>query len=186
MQHLAGKYVFNSACTNKHTNNIGKINRGQEQTKVHGPLLKLLSGHCSHHFGLRTYASQTYPQLNSSKRPQLPLVIPAIFSSVHPIFSAHRWHPLIPKLKFLCNFCSGLTITCPSVVKAQETLHCGPGQRHRHSPGIPWTWRTYAEACCAQNHGACHAQYVQAMGTWNPCLSSHWVFCIWNLGLQES
>jgi hypothetical protein len=24
------------------------------------------------------------------------------------------------------------------------------------------------------------------MGTWNPCLSSHWVFCIWNLGLQES
>ena len=68
MQHFAGKYVFNSVCSNRHTNKIGKIK------DMHRQVVRLLSSYCGHHFGLRTYASQTYFQLNKSNRPQLPLV----------------------------------------------------------------------------------------------------------------
>ena len=53
MQYVAGKYVFNSVCLHKQTeNNISKTKKGQKQTMKNRLLLKLFSGLCSHTFGL--------------------------------------------------------------------------------------------------------------------------------------
>ena len=66
MQHVAGKHVFDSACTHEHTNrqNICRL------------LLKLFSGHCRHHFGLQTYGLQTYPQTEQIKAPPATFRVP--------------------------------------------------------------------------------------------------------------
>ena len=92
---------------------------------------------------------------------------------------AHRWQP-----------CSGLTITCSSAVKAQETLHCGPGQqRHRMPSPFPWRGR-HGEHML--RHAAPRIMVPAMPNTSRPWASeihvflAIWVFCIWNLGLQES